>query len=410
MGEGDLGAGIHISSATGPNLLVRSEQIDLGWQPPQGKVTGTAVFWQEQPYQVVTREESRGGGYAWILAPWPTNEPARNVFRLDQESIANLEQQYRRDREAARRRGSTILFLPVLGFAPGSLQQHWWYEWGFPARLATTTSAVLSLVMGAIGLIQIGMARGGQWFIPESLSFLLPLGPYLLGEAIIRLFFLVSQGEPIGSLLGLPFNLFFKKPPPPSRVAGTAPEVRSFNESQGSLELWSKELRHDWEEPGLLPYRGRQFQLQEQHESGGGWLYLFAQVESDSAGAAPALRLLPSPIAKDEPARLREPTPSFIRTTVLSTLICLAPRVYQEEWAEELDTSPVWFTLMGSGAELIGGIVNLANHLKEDSPLVLFDLLLAGEGLFRIVWMAVKRHPVGSFLGLPLIPLFKRWV
>jgi hypothetical protein len=409
MGEGDLGAGVHLSSAAGLNLLVRSEQIDLGWQTPQGKVTGTAVFWQDQPYQVVSREET-ASGYAWTLAPWPTNEPARNVFRLDQATLANLEQEFRREREAARRRGSTILLLPFLGLAPGRLQQRWWYEWGFPARLATTTSAVLSLVMSACGMIQIGMARSGEWFIPESLAFLLPLAPYLLGEAIIRLFFLVSQGEPIGSLLGLPFHLFFEKPPQPSRVAGTAPEVRSFDESQGSLELWSKEIRTDWEEPGLLPYRGRHFQLQELHESGGGRLYLFGQVDSKTVPAAPALRLLPAPIAKAEPSRLNEPTPSFIRTTVLTALICLAPRVYQEDWAEELDTSPVWFTLMGSFAELIGGLVNLVGHLREGSPLVLFDLLLAGEGLVRIAWMVIKKHPVGSLLGLPLSPLFKRWV
>jgi hypothetical protein len=269
---------------------------------------------------------------------------------------------------------------------------------------------VLSLVLAGFGFVQIGVARSGQWFIPESLAFLLPLAPYLFGEAIIRLFFLVSQGEPIGSLLGLPFNLFFKKPPPPSRIAGTAPDVRSFDDSQGRLELWSKELRHDWEERGLLPYRGRRFQLQEQHESGGGWLYIFAQVDVKSAEGAPALRLLPAPIAKEEPRRLREPTPSFIRTTVLTALICLAPRQYQEDWAEELDTSPVWFTLMGSAAELIGGLVNLFGHLREGSPLVLFDVLLAGEGIVRVAWMVAQRHPVGSILGLPLTPLFKRWV
>jgi hypothetical protein len=101
MGEGDLGAGIHISSAAGPNLLVRSEQIDLGWQPPQGRVTGTAVFWQDQPYQVVSREQT-ASGYSWTLAPWPTNEPARNVFRLDQTTLTNLKQEHRREREAAR--------------------------------------------------------------------------------------------------------------------------------------------------------------------------------------------------------------------------------------------------------------------------------------------------------------------
>jgi hypothetical protein len=101
---------------------------------------------------------------------------------------------------------------------------------------------------------------------------------------------------------------------------------------------------------------------------------------------------------------------SFLRTMLISAAVTLGPASDQIRWARELGMSAIWLTIAGAGAELVGGIVNLQSDLgSAPAWLVLFDLLLTGEGLLRF-GSALMGRPMGSVIGWILRPLYRRYL
>jgi hypothetical protein len=99
----------------------------------------------------------------------------------------------------------------------------------------------------------------------------------------------------------------------------------------------------------------------------------------------------------------RRESPSPIRSAWITALACLAPRDLQEEWAPRMGLRPVWLTVIGAGAEGLGGIVNLqAGSGGEPGPWFLVNVFFLLEGLARLALLIATGGPVGSLLGLPL--------
>jgi hypothetical protein len=97
-----------------------------------------------------------------------------------------------------------------------------------------------------------------------------------------------------------------------------------------------------------------------------------------------------------------------VATTLVTAAVTLGPRRDQEAWGAYLNVRPVWFTIVGAGAELVGGVSNLARDLEAGLPvLVLFDGFLVAEGLVRL-GAAILGRPMASLLGWIVRPLYRR--
>ncbi len=209
-----LGHGVSVVEAGG-RLVVESGTLDLGWTPPRGRVPGTAVRWRGGLWEVKAARGAAGGG-RWELEPWPEDAVVRHTVTLDEAAVATLAAARQEGRRDARLRGVAALLLPILGFLPARLQRRWRDDWGFPALTATRLSAYLELAVAGFGLVHLlGVAFGGGPVLPRGLGWLGPAGPLLFAESLLRLHLSASDGEPVGSAVGLPALPFLPGQPSP---------------------------------------------------------------------------------------------------------------------------------------------------------------------------------------------------
>jgi len=397
-----LGAGVQVSTLPDGSLLVRSERLRLPWAARSGGSVGPAVLLGGVPFEVVDRQRA-GSGEAWTLRSWPEGEAMRGVFPLDQVWVANLERERAGDRRA-RLRWCLLPVVPLLGFAPASLQTSWELRWGFPAATATLLSALAELALATVGVVHVlASAFGGPGMASGPLAWLGLASPLLLVESFVRLKHVSAAGEPIGSALSLPLALL--APPGPLAAANSAPAVRSFDRDEGSLVMSSAIHRADWMADGVLWYRDEPYRLASVAREGRGWIYSFGRL--DAATEGPALRLLP--LASRPLPSARGRPPNLTRTTVATALACLAPRELQEEWGPRIGVRPVLLTILGAGAECCGALVNLQAGAAGGSPFALaVNLGVLVEGVTRYTLLVGSGRPVGSLVGLALRPLLAR--
>jgi hypothetical protein len=398
----DLGAGVAVTTLPDGKLLVRSERLRLPWSARAARSAGTAVLIDGAPFQVVERQRA-GGGEAWTLQPWSEDGAMRGVFTLDEAWVSGLERE-RASERAARRRWWLLPVVPLLGFAPASLQTSWELRWGFPAATATLLSALAELALATVGVVHaLASAFGGPGMGSGPLAWLGLASPLLLVESFVRLKHVSAAQEPIGSALCLPLSLL--EPPRQSAVDDTAPAVRGFDRSAGSLELWSPIHRVDWAADGVLWYRDEPYRLASVGREGRGWIYAFGRLEAAAEGAA--LRLMP-PVSRPLPSTRGRP-PGLARSTVATALACLAPRDLQEAWARRIDVRPVLLTILGAGAECCGALINLQSGAGAGSSVALtVNLIVLVEGGARFALLIGSGRPAGTLLGLALRPLLAR--
>jgi len=89
-------------------------------------------------------------------------------------------------------------------------------------------------------------------------------------------------------------------------------------------------------------------------------------------------------------------------------LLGFAPKSIQEKLVGELGLPPRQLTFLSSVAEFVGGFFNLRREGTVGLwmlPAVFF--LIEGAGRLILAW--TTRRPVGSLLGLPLAPLYRKW-
>jgi hypothetical protein len=400
----ELGHGVYASPGAGGELTVTSPRLDLPWRAAEGQVPGTAVLWGGHSYEVVGRTEA-GSGARWTLRRWDQPTAMRNVFRLDRESVHHVSERAETELRNRRARVGTLFLLPILGFAPAAIQKKWANEWGFAADRATTISAILEILAGGAGTIQLAAtAFGADFFIPPLLA--VP-GPLLFVFGAARLAMVFGDGEPVGSPLGTPFLLL--APKTEAEPERTTPTVRLFEEDEGTLVLASPILRKDWDRDGLLRYRDGLFRLDRTEQEGRFWVYHFER-GADGGGGERALQLRP-PAAVALPSKVVESAPpSFVRTMLMTAAMTLAPAADQKRWAAEQGINAIWLTALGAVAELIGGVANLNKDLGNSHPLlIVFDFYLVGEGLVRL-GSSLAGRPMGSVFGWILRPLYGRYL
>jgi len=398
----DLGHGVRVQSAPEGRLVVVSDRLAMGWSLPRGRVTGTAVAVDDVVYQV-TRFDILPRGERWELTAWPEGEAARSFVTLDRSWVEARAAETAEARRDGRRRMVATPWLVLLGMLPGDVQRRWDAEWGFPAWRATRLSIWAELVFGAVLFIQIlrVAAREDVW-LPLAIAF---MGPLLVLEGVARLVISSSNTRPLGSLLGLPFGPLLAR-----RAAGMAPAVpmvRRVDDPSGELEMLSPELRRDWEDGGRLPFRGDWYRLRLTRREGRDWVYVFGLEQPTDPATEATLRLRPVPSRTS--ATPPRTSLNVLETTLVTAAVCLAPADQQRRWGDRFDTRPVWFTLAGAGAEIIGSLVNLGATTATTGPLMFaLDALFLLDGLGRLVLAAVRQGPVGSVVGWIVAPLIER--
>lgn len=379
-----------------------SPRLDLPWRIAEGQVPGTAVLWSGHSYEVVGRIDA-GSGARWTLRRWDEPTAMRNVFNLDHESVRDIAAKAAIEVRNRRARVWTVFLLPILGFAPAALQKKWGNEWGFAADRATLISAVIEMLAGAAGTVQLAAAAfGADFFIPPLLAF---PGPVLFIFGAARLVMVFGDGEPVGSPVGAPFLIC--APKTEAEPHQTTPTVRLFQEERGGLVLASPIVRRDWDRDGLLRYRDGLFRLKRVEQEGRFWVYHFERGANGGEGER-ALQLRPPAAAPPRQNTVDPAPPSFLRTMLMTAAMTLGPAADQERWAGEQGINAVWLTVLGAAAELIGGVANLNNDLGSSDPLlILLDYYLVGEGLVRL-GSALGGRPMGSVFGWILRPLYRK--
>ncbi len=407
----ELGRGVDVVMGFDGGWQVRSQRLHMPWTARTGHVTGSAVMWLEEFFEAV-RVTRTASGERWDLRPWQENEVMRGVFRLTDSSVEAIHSDRSQGRKQVAFRWLTAPILPIVGLAPGKMQTRWQREWGFPAVTATLVSAVIELAAAAAGVIHlIAQGMAGVSFLPPGLSWLGLLSPVLFVESVVRLKHLSAHQQPIGSVVGLPFGLVGGDESTPEALH--MPEVRRADPVSGELDLWSPIHRSDWGSYGLLRFRDQLYKLEKLEASGGGWLYHFKKGDAD--GEIAQLRLVPQMKgARREPVDSRpgkDREPGLLATAGLTALSCMAPRDIQERWAARIEAHPLVLTLVGAGAELVGGLINIKASQPGDGPWwLVLDLFFVAEGTVRCVLLVISGRAVGSVFGLALRPLFEKWM
>jgi len=400
----DLGHGVRVMPGDGGGLVVLSSDIDLGWRPRENGRPGAAVMWEGSCFEVVEREPWRRGA-RWILEPWSGDNVMRVVTPLDGATVEAAALAARKAVQAGKLRPWLWVGAPILGFAPASRQRRWRDDFAFPATLATSLSAFLEIAVGAMCVIELFASAFGDealfpW-IPRPVVF---LGLIIFIEGAVRLAQITSDPGPVGSFLGLPISILDRRKKTQLKPI-PAPRVEAFDAAAGTLELISTIHRWDWEEPGVLPYRGELFTRAGTEKFGQSWAYVFHRIEDTADVSATRLRLVP-PRSRME-GRSFSDQRGAVETVLLTVAATVAPRRYQERWATELGVRPFWFTLMGASAELLGGLVNLDAPGNQPALIVLLNLFFCGEAVVRFSSLVFKGRPLGSVLGLPLATILE---
>jgi hypothetical protein len=170
---------------------------------------GTAVRWHEDLWEVVEGEPLPAGGIRYRLAPWEARNAIRTIERYDQEGESARAGVRAFRRHAIRRRRFAIVFSPLLGHLPGSVQKAMESEFGAPAAAMTVVSAAPFLVWGVLGLVSFiaEMAGGAPLFahLPP-----VPVAAYFTAESALRIGS-AMQGDPMGSAAGFLLHAAWSK-------------------------------------------------------------------------------------------------------------------------------------------------------------------------------------------------------
>ncbi len=397
----DLGHDVRVEERQ-DRLVLSSVSVDLGLHPPQGRVPGTAVDWHGRIWHVAEGGWEETGG-TWVLLPWPEGRVARRVLILDRIAVSEQAEEEARQRREESLRWTALPFLPLLGLAPESYQLRWKNEWGFPAVRATWLSALLQLVIGAVGLLEayvLGFARDS--ILPPGLEWLAVVGPLLFVEALVRMVLVAARDEPVSSAEGLPL-LWLPKSRSEQEEGPRQPEILRWDPQAAVLELAVPVRRPDWEGDGFLRYQDVPLRLENLRSIGTGFLYRFVRAADETEACELRLR---SPRPREDASPPKGDV-SIPRLAVGTALMCFAPAEHQVVWTVRHGLPRTLLTWVGGSLELLGGMRALGGDLAADTAWVILDVVLLIEGIIRLV-AAVRGRALGSVFGRPFGLLWKR--
>jgi hypothetical protein len=198
---------------SGGKLILHS-RLSKGWTPRTEKTLtsaefpGTAVYWDEQYFEVLAADLLPAGGIRYVLAEWRDDHAIRVFEAYNEDSEERLAEDDARARQQRRHSATARFAAMFLGHLPVHVQMRLANELGlFPHRL-TLWSIVPVLVFAGIG-VYIGV---GKYMSNEPLPFpdwLIILAAFMLAESVFRYFVAMTQMRAMGSMLGTLAYLVF---------------------------------------------------------------------------------------------------------------------------------------------------------------------------------------------------------
>lgn len=186
--------------------IVLGSRLSKGWVPRAEKTLttaefpGTAVFWEEQYFEVVEAYSLPQGGLEYVLEPWREHHVMRVVDAYDEPSEAKRLAEYRAHLRREKHRKTANLLALLTGHLPAVVQNRMAEELGLlPVRL--TWMSILGSYLAVIA--------GFLWIISYVLRhppppFPLMVATMFLGvETTARFLVAYTQSRPIGSTVGL---------------------------------------------------------------------------------------------------------------------------------------------------------------------------------------------------------------
>jgi hypothetical protein len=182
-------------------------RLPKGWtarvekQGTHAEFPGTAVLWNDEYYEVIEAEALPQGGVRYVLAPWREDHVIRTFQTYSAESEAALQSDHTTAQRQRQHGAAARLFGVVLGHLPRHVQQRIGDGLGVSPQSMTLISLLPSVLL--LGAYVLGIAGsyvdGGQ----SPYSGWLGLVAYLwFGESLLRFFVVMTQGRPMGSLVG----------------------------------------------------------------------------------------------------------------------------------------------------------------------------------------------------------------
>src|SRR3954452_22417992 len=176
------------------------------WQPRAEKTLtspehpGTAVFWDEAIYEVVSAEGQAEGAVRYVLEPWRDEHAIRITDQYDEASETQrfAEHRARIRREQNRKAVTFTAFLA--GHLPALVQEQIASELGMFAPRMTLLSAlsVFALIAALIFAI-VHQLMTGDAVHPWQIIALAFLG----AESVVRFYMAWMQNRPMGSVIGI---------------------------------------------------------------------------------------------------------------------------------------------------------------------------------------------------------------
>ena len=191
-----------------------------GWTPRRGRehtsseYPGTAVRWDTGLFQVVDAITRPDGTVRYRLEPWPDRHAVRSIQTYDDGSETGRTATQKELVSRVRKRRLAILFSPLLGHLPGSVQERMESQFGAPAVAMTIVSALPLLALGVVSVLFALAAAYGAGFSTAGVSGLenastsspnllsLPLSAYFAVESGLRLGIAFLEARPVGSVAG----------------------------------------------------------------------------------------------------------------------------------------------------------------------------------------------------------------
>jgi hypothetical protein len=161
---------------------------------------GTAIFWDDAIYEVVSAELQPQGAVRYVLEPWREEHAIRVSDHYDEEHEAHrLAEHQARIRREHRRKGATLIAF-LAGHLPAPVQEEMASELGMFAHRMTMMSVVSMFVL--IAALIVGMSQQLVHHMPVY-PWQIILTGFLVVEDVIRFHLAWSQSRPIGSIAGV---------------------------------------------------------------------------------------------------------------------------------------------------------------------------------------------------------------
>lgn len=198
----------------GEKVILRSA-IVKGWTPRTPKTLtsaefpGTAVLWDEQYFEVIEASPMLSGGVRYVLSEWRDNHTIRTFESYDADSEGLRIADHERARRQRRAGFVSRLSGVVLGFLPAPVQNHLENELGVRATRMTLLSCIPPLILLGVCVLASVDANMRGAASPVPMLFW-PIVLFLTLETLIRFFVAMSQGRPMGSVVGAVVYLAYR--------------------------------------------------------------------------------------------------------------------------------------------------------------------------------------------------------